>query len=42
MNWFKENTINILDWPIVAPVLNLIENLWNIIDKNSTTIVRSR
>jgi transposase len=33
MNWFKKNKINLLDWSAVSPDLNVIENLWDIINK---------
>ncbi|CAF2781502.1 unnamed protein product [Rotaria sp. Silwood2] len=36
MKWFKKNKINLLDWPAVSPDFNVIENLWDIIDKKLT------
>ena len=33
MNWFKENKMNVLDWSAVSSDFNVIENLWDIIDK---------
>ncbi len=36
MSWLKKKEINILDWPDTSPDLNVIENLWDIIDKKLT------
>ena len=33
MNWLNKNKINVLDWPAVSPDFNVIENLWDILDK---------
>ena len=30
---FKKNKIKVLDWSVVSPDLNVIESLWDIIDK---------
>ena len=39
MNWFKENKINVLDWPAVSSDFNVIENLWDIMDKKKRPII---
>ena len=34
MNWFRKTSIKLLELPPVSPDFNLIENIWDIIDKN--------
>ena len=36
MNWFKENKINVLNWPTVSSNFNVIKNICDIIDKELT------
>lgn len=31
--WFKENDVDLLSWPPNSPDLNIIENLWNHLDR---------
>ena len=33
MKWLKRNNMNILNWPAKSSGLNVIESIWDIIDK---------
>ena len=40
--WFRENNVNVIEWPPQSPDLNPIENLWGIVDKKiDRSIVRT-
>jgi hypothetical protein len=35
-SWFRNNNINVLDWPSRSPDLNPIENMWALLVQNLT------
>jgi hypothetical protein len=32
--WFRNNNINVLDWPSRSPDLNLVEYMWELLFRN--------
>ena len=34
MKWFESHNINVLDWPSLRPDLNLIENIWGLMERD--------
>lgn len=35
--WFRQQRINVLEWPSHSPDSNLLENLWELLDKKIRT-----